>query len=176
MKQKILVGLGLLTALWVSGCSSTSTPGVSPSGAGRQELVAKGDCVFEACSSLPSSLSSEPVVECSSSGGAECSWAAGDPDGTVSYRPCAESECPERPAVECPGDAVKSQACGSENEAGCAWTTTCVPPRETTPCPAPSGCDDQPVQAIGIICEDGSNGSFVCVTDDTRCYWERSCD
>ena len=179
MKQKIIAGLGLITALWLPACSSTSDPqDPSPEGRRSQALVAKGDCTFEACSSLPSSLDDAGRVECTSGAGSACEWANGDDnEASVSYRFCQDSECPPRPALDCPGDTVKSsQQCGDENDTGCAWTTVCVPPRETTPCPSKTGCDGQPVIEIGIICSDGTNGGFVCVTDDKSCYWERSCD
>lgn len=141
----------------------------------RQTLKAEDGCEFASCGALPSSLSSEPVVECSSTAGEACSW-SGD-DGSVSYRYCADSECPPKPEIDCPeGTAFGSQQCGSENDAPCAWTTSCVPPRVTTPCADSHGCDDLPVQAIGIICKDGSNGGFACVTDGESCFWERNCD
>jgi hypothetical protein len=177
-KMKSIKYLSLLMALLsTAACSSTSEV-AEPNPAGeRQELVAKGDCTFEACGSMPSGFESEPQVECSESAG-ECGWSPSDPlDDSVSYAPCQENECPARPALDCPaGTARASQQCGNENDAGCAWTTVCVPPRETTACADQHGCDDQPVAEIGIICQDGSSGTFVCVTDDRRCYWERSCD
>jgi hypothetical protein len=142
----------------------------------RQTLKASDGCEFASCGTLPSSLSSEPVVECSSTAGDECSW-SGSNDGSVSYRYCSDSECPPKPEVDCPdGTTFGSQQCGRENDAACAWTTSCVPPRITTPCADSHGCDDLPQQAIGIICKDGSNGGFACVTDGDSCFWERNCD
>jgi hypothetical protein len=158
------------------GSSTTNSPEPNPAGE-RQELVAKGDCTFEACGSMPSSYEGEAQVECSDTAG-DCSWSPSDPlEGSVSYAFCQDSECPARPAIDCPaGTARASQQCGNENDTGCAWTTVCTPPRETTPCPDQHGCDDQPVYDIAIVCKDESIGSFVCVTDDRRCYWERNCD
>jgi hypothetical protein len=138
-------------------------------------LVAKGDCTFEECGT-PSSFEGEASIECSASTNDACEWSA-DVDSVVGYAYCEDSECPPRPAIDCPADTVNfSQHCGNENNTGCAWTTVCVPPRETTPCPAQNGCDDQPQFAIGIICSDGSVGASVCVTDDQKCFWERNCD
>lgn len=174
MKQTIAI-VSSLMAIWLTACGSTSEP-QAPDGQGeRQQLIVKGECTFEECSSPPSSLSSEPTLECKGSGGSDCNWSRSD--GSVSHTACAESECPERPDVACPGDTVQRvQTCGRENDGECAWSTTCVPPRETTPCPVADGCNGQPLLEIGVICSDGSTGGFVCVSDDTRCYWERSCD
>ena len=176
MKQLNYLAL-VISLLAGAACSSTNeTHDPKPAGE-KQQLVAKGDCTFEACGSMPSSYEGEAKVECSDSAG-ECSWSPADPlDTAVSYAPCQDSECPARPAIDCPaGTATASQQCGNENDAGCAWTTVCVPPRETTPCADQHGCDDQPIAEIGIVCQDGSSGTFVCVTDDQRCFWERSCD
>jgi hypothetical protein len=176
MKQmKCLVMM--ISLLGAAACSSTSdSPEPNPAGE-KQQLVAKGDCTFEACGSMPSSYAGEAKVECTEAAG-ECSWSPPDPlDGVVSYAQCEESECPARPSVDCPAGTVRaSQQCGNENNTGCAWSTVCVPPRETTPCADQHGCDSQPVAEIGIICQDESVGSFVCVTDGRSCYWERSCD
>ena len=79
--------------------------------------------------------------------------------------------------IECPADTVQSsQICGSENQGPCVWTTVCVPPRVTTPCPQADGCSGKPVPAIGIICKDGSVGGMACVTDGASCFLERDCD
>lgn len=178
MKQKIIATLGLFLVLSAAACGSTSSPQSPAAGEQRQELVAKGDCTFEACSSLPSSYAAEPKVECSSADGAACEWVAGDElEQSVSYGFCKDSECPPRPALDCPsGTAQASQQCGNENNRGCAWMTTCAPPRVTAPCPSATGCDGQPILEIGIICKDGSTGEFVCVTDNKACFWERNCD
>lgn len=177
MKQKIITYVGLLVALSAVACSSGESPEPSPGGQ-RQQYIAKGECGFESCGSLPSSFQGEPKLECSSADGTDCEWdvVSDDPDDAVSYASCEDSECPPRPVTNCPEGTKQSQQCGNENDAGCAWTTTCTPPRETTPCPATDGCDSQPLGEIAVICEDGRGGEFVCVTDDTRCYWERSCD
>jgi hypothetical protein len=67
-----------------------------------------------------------------------------------------------------------SQECGSQNDAACTWTTVCVPPRATTPCPDQNGCGPEP--ALGVICSDGSTGGLACVTDGQKCSWQRTCD
>jgi hypothetical protein len=178
----IFLNLGLsLAAYGATACSGSVEP-VAPGDQDtperrQQTLKLTDNCEFASCGSLPSSLSSEPVVECSSTQEAECAWSDTGKDAVASYRFCADSECPKKPDVECPaGTTFGSQQCGSENDAPCAWTTSCVPPRVTTPCADSGGCDDQPMQAIGIICKDGSNGGLACVTDGDRCFWERDCD
>ena len=174
MTKKIISSFSLFFALGIAACSSSTGPADHAPGGTRQQLVAKGDCTFEECGT-PSSFEGEPSIECSAPTNAACEWSADD--GVVGYAYCEDSECPPRPAVDCPADTVKaSQQCGNENNRGCAWTTVCVPPRETTPCPAQNGCDDQPQFTIGIICSDGSVGGSVCVTDDQKCFWERNCD
>jgi hypothetical protein len=177
MTKKIISSFGLLFTLGVAACSGSSPHPADPAPGGtRQQLVAKGDCTFEECGT-PSSFEGEASIECAASTNDSCEWSPDVTDGVAGYAYCQDSQCPPRPAIDCPADTVKaSQQCGNENNTGCAWTTVCVPPRETTPCPAQNGCDDQPQLAIGIICSDGSAGSFVCVSDDQKCFWERNCD
>jgi hypothetical protein len=180
MTKNIIASFGLFFTFSVGACSSGSAGPAAPDpapGGVRQQLVVKGDCTFEACG-VPSSFEGEAKIECAPSTNDTCEWSAdGDSGSVVGYAYCQDSECPPRPAIDCPADTVRSsQQCGNENNAGCAWTTVCVPPRETTPCPAQNGCDDQPRFAIGILCSDGSTGDFVCVTDDQKCFWERNCD
>jgi hypothetical protein len=168
-----LFGVVLLSAC--GGTEEAKSPGEG--GSTRQTLSASGECSFATCGSVPSSLANAPKVECSASSPDACGWSEDSASATVSFRPCAESECPPKPAVECPADTVQSsQYCGSENDAACAWTTVCTPPRITTPCPQANGCDGQEIPAIGIICKDGSNGGMTCVTDGQKCFMERDCD
>lgn len=168
----------VLSSMFVVACgASEGAKSANEGGSTRQTLTASGECSFEACGSMPSSLASAPKVECAASSSNACAWSEDDANASVSFRQCADSECPAKPAVDCPADTVQaSQYCGSENDAACAWTTVCVPPRITTPCPEANGCDGQPVPAIGIICKDGSNGGMACVTDGTKCFMERDCD
>ena len=176
MKHIIGICSFLFGSAWLVACGA-SEEAKSPSDGGsiRQTLSVNGDCQFEACGSVPSSMASTPKVECSAAPSAACAWS--DASAVVSFRQCADSECPAKPAVDCPADTVQStQYCGSENDAACAWTTVCVPPRITTPCPQANGCDNQPVSLIGIICKDGSNGGMACVTDGNSCFLERDCD
>jgi hypothetical protein len=177
MTKDIIASFGLFFAFSVAACGSGSANPTDPAPGGtRQQLVAKGDCTFEACGT-PSSFEGEAKIECAPSANDACEWSADDSSGSTGYAYCEDSECPPRPAIDCPADTVKgSQQCGNENNAGCAWTTVCVPPRETTPCPTQNGCDDQPLFTIGVICSDGSAGGFVCVSDDQKCFWERNCD
>jgi len=173
MKNLILLSLTTFT-LCAVGCASTSG-GAEPERGSPQTLSVRGDCSFESCGVPPSNLASAPVLSCSPNAGQACGWASAS--STVSYRPCADSECPPKPTVTCPADTVKSsQQCGSENDGACLWTSTCVPPRNTTPCPDAHGCDGLPVLDIGIICSDGTTGGFACVTDGQRCKYERNCD
>lgn len=171
--------IGLCSLLSVLAACSGSEEAKSPSAGGSrpQTLSANGDCSFEACGAMPSSLASAAKVECAASSSAPCTWSEESAGTSVSFRPCADAECPAKPAVECPANTVQSsQYCGSENSAACAWTTVCVPPRITTPCPQADGCSGQPVLTIGVICKDGSNGGMACVTDGTKCFMERDCD
>jgi len=174
--MKNIVILCLSAAFSVFACGSADQPaGAKSPSITSQTLSAVGACTFVACGSLPSSLASTPSVKCSPLVSDACTWAANDESATSSYRPCAASECPSAPAIDCPAGSVhSSQQCGSENDAACVWTTVCTPPRDTTPCPDPDGCGPQ--FAIGVICKDGSTGGQVCVTNGQNCSWQRSCD
>jgi len=178
MKKVIIIGLASMFSVLVAACGGTEEP-KSPetSHNARQTLTASGDCSFQACGVMPSSMAQAPKVECAGNDAADCSWTESDSSRSVSYRMCQDSECPAKPEIECPADTVQaSQHCGSENSGPCVWTTTCAPPRITTPCADANGCNDQPVTTIGIVCKDGSAGGFACVTDGDRCFWERNCD
>ena len=167
----------VLVAAMPLACESETPDSSGDTPKTNQTLVVTGDCTFAACGVVPSSLSTEPKVTCESSADESCTWDGSANDSTSSYRFCSDAECPTKPAVSCPeGTKFASQNCGSENDAPCAWTTTCAPPRETTPCPVSTGCDDLPVIEIGIICSDGTTGAFTCVTDGQKCFWERNCD
>jgi len=171
--KNIIIGFCFSASLLALACGSADQPtGAKSPSTTSQTLSTVGACTFEACGSVPSNLASTPSVKCSGTSGDNCDWEA---SGSVSYRPCAASECPAAPAVDCPAGTVRStQQCGSENDAACAWTTTCVPPRDTTPCPNPDGCGPQ--TELGVICQDGSTGEQVCVTNGQSCSWQRSCD
>lgn len=177
MKYSISICGWLLGATLLAACGSTEgAKSPSEGGSTRQTLTANGDCSFQSCGVVPSSLSDAAKVECSASSSEACEWSDDTASGSVSFRQCADAECPAKPAVECPSDTVQSsQYCGSENDAPCAWTTICVPPRVTTPCPQADGCG-QGVPAIGVICKDGTTGGMTCVTDGTKCFFERDCD
>lgn len=165
-------------SLFVAACGgSEEAKSPSEGGSTRQTLSISGDCSFDACGSVPPSLSSTPQVECGGAKPEDCAWSDARASTSVSFRQCADSECPPKPAVQCPSDTVQSsQYCGSENDAPCVWTTLCVPPRITTPCPEADGCATQPVPTIGIICKDGRTGGMACVTDGQKCFLERDCD
>ncbi len=178
--MKHVIGIfGLLLGSVLSAACGGSESAKSPSDGGttRQTLSASGDCRFEACGSVPSSLASAAKVECGAKASTSCAWSEDPASGSVSFRQCADTECPPKPAVDCPHDTVQSsQYCGSENDGACAWTTVCVPPRITTPCPQADGCSGQPESLVGIICKDGSTGGMTCVTDGAKCFRERDCD
>jgi hypothetical protein len=167
---------GLATVVSFACASSPREDAEDANSATRQTLKVHGDCNFQTCGAVPSGLKETASVECDDDEG-QCLWSPTSSDGSVSYRQCEESECPTKPEVSCPsGTTMGVQVCGSENEAPCAWTVSCIPPRITTPCPAATGCDDLPLMDIGVICKDGSTGGFACVTDGQRCFWERNCD
>jgi hypothetical protein len=165
-------------AFSVFACGSNANDGRPPATQDtKQTLNFQGDCTQVACSSPPSNLASAPVVTCAGGGANDCQWATSDASSSVSYRQCNVAECPAKPDITCPtGTSLVSQTCGSENDAPCSWTSACVPPRDTTPCPEANGCEGQPVYTVGIICKDGSAGAFVCVTDGAQCHLERNCD
>jgi hypothetical protein len=174
--KNIVIGLSLSASFSMLACGSADQTGAPKSASSTsQTLSAVGACSFAACGSMPSSLSGTPSVKCSGESAGSCAWSARGADSSVSYRPCSESECPAAPAIDCPAGTVhSSQQCGSENDAACAWTTICSPPRSTTACPRQDGCGPQ--LELGVICNDGSNGALVCVTDGQACSWQRNCD
>lgn len=126
-------------------------------------------CTASSCGPAPASLASP---RCKAEANA-CAWSD---DTSVSYRSCADSECGTAPDPSvCPsGTTFRGNACGSENEAACAWRTTCAPPRSTVPCSDPEGCGGKP--ELGVICSDGSTGDLACMTVNARCAWQRTCD
>jgi hypothetical protein len=168
-----VLGSTLLTAC--GGSEDAKSP--SDRASTRQTLSVNGECSFEGCGAVPSSLAATAKVECGASTSGACAWSDDTANASVSYRPCADSECPPKPAVDCPADTVQAnQTCGSENQGACVWKTACVPPRITTACPRADGCSGTPVPAIGIICKDGNVGGMACVTDGASCFLERDCD
>jgi hypothetical protein len=159
------------------GAPEEPTPAPTPA-ARRDALSFVSPCTASECGEVPSSFDEETTASCAPSG-AECAWSApGGDDTSVSYRSCEPSECAaaEPTADVCPeGLTFGGNTCGSENDAACAWTTACVAPRSTTPCP--QGADAcGPVPEIGVICADGSTGSLVCVLAGDRCEHQPSCD
>jgi hypothetical protein len=178
MKQVMSVCSFLFGSWFMAACGGSEAATASAEGGSqRQTVSASGDCRFETCGSVPSSLVKAPKLECASSSSQGCSWSETPDSGSVSFRQCADAECPPKPAVDCPTDTIQSsQYCGSENGAACAWTTVCVPPRVTKPCADANGCAGQPQPALGVICKDGSTGGMACVTDGAACFLERDCD
>ncbi|MBX3222021.1 MAG: hypothetical protein KF795_16000 [Labilithrix sp.] len=168
----VLSAVGLALA-----CESSSETNPEPDGDGihpqpqpnRRAATFTAPCTATGCGEAPESLTSPKCKPLP----AECGWTD---EGSVSFRPCDESECGVAPGSEvCPeGTLFRGNTCGSENEAACAWNTACAPPRSTTPCADPAGCG--PMPAIGVICEDGGNGELACMKLDTRCDWQRTCD
>ncbi|HMA94538.1 MAG TPA: hypothetical protein VKP30_17730 [Polyangiaceae bacterium] len=168
----------LLVAASAWACATDRTdPGPTVTPNAQQKLVVSGDCDFVSCGVVPSSLDAEETVTCAGQPDQTCAWSGDSGNSSVSYRVCSDSECPAKPAVNCPDGTTRgSVACGSENDGPCVWTTTCTPPRITTPCPEANGCDDLPLMDLAVICSDGSVGGFACVTDGSACRWERNCD
>ncbi|MGC4069097.1 MAG: hypothetical protein QM784_31520 [Polyangiaceae bacterium] len=177
MRLVIKIFLYAMAAGASTACAASARDDVEvPNSASRQTLTVHEGCDFHSCGVVPAGLKETASVECASEDG-NCLWSPVSSEGSVSYRQCNDGECPARPAVDCPnGTTLGSQVCGSENDAPCAWTATCIPPRVTTPCASATGCDDLPLFDIGVICKDGTNGGFACVTDGQRCFWERDCD
>src|SRR3954470_24479218 len=178
MKSMIGISSCLFGSILLAACGGSEEPrNPSDSATTRQTLSVNGECSFEGCGAMPPSLASKQKVECGASSSGACAWSEDAASSSVSYRQCADTECPPKPAVDCPADTTQSsQTCGSENQGACVWTTMCVPPRITTPCPQANGCSGEPVLTIGIVCKDGSAGGMACVTDGARCFLERDCD
>jgi hypothetical protein len=178
--MKYMIGfLSVVVGSTFLGACGGSEEAKSPSDRAStlQTLSVNGECSFEGCGKMPDSLTSAAKVECGASSSGACAWSEDSASSSTSYRQCADTECPPKPAVKCPTDTVQAaQTCGSENQGPCGWTTVCVPPRITTPCPQADGCSDQPVLTIGITCKDGSVGGMACVTDGASCFLERDCD
>lgn len=191
MKITLVSAFAALSAL-VAACSGSSTDGPTTPGASnnpptnqdpqnpgggtgttREALTFTEPCAASTCGEVPSSNPSAKPV-CAQAAGS-CSWTAPDPNGSVSWRECKESECGAAPGNVCPaGTEQGTSTCGSENEGPCKWQTACLPPKSTTPCATADGCGPQP--AIGVICKDGSNGDLVCMQTGSTCNWQRSCD
>lgn len=186
MNAKTVASLLLSSTFFVVACASDPTtttppapspdePGDTPPKVQRTALAFVAPCTATACGTVPESSTSEKPT-CVEELGA-CGWTDPNPEDTVSYRFCEATEC-EGPAPDanvCPaGTKFGGADCGAENDEACRWRSSCAPPRLTTPCPDPEACGGQPM--IGVICEDGTNGGLVCVTDGNTCRWERSCD
>lgn len=173
--RRLLSFLFLGAGVTVIACASESNndvDGIHPQPQpNRHPLAFTAPCTPEVCGAVPESIGEprcKPLPEA-------CAW-SDDRDGTVSYRFCEDSECGAPPTADvCPaGTLFGSNNCGAENDDPCAWTTSCVAPRSTTPCPNPEGCGGQPM--IGVICQDGTNGGLACMQVDAGCEWQRDCD
>lgn len=172
------VALSLLIApLLAAGCAST-TP--NDSGLGGQGIHPQpqpnhrrakftAPCTPEACGEAPGALDRPHCKPAD----ATCEWSEDEP---VSYRLCPADACGEEPdAAVCPREATfRGNECGSADDGPCAWTTTCAPPRSTTPCGDPEGCGPKP--DIGVVCSDGEMGDLACMQLDARCGWQSTCD
>lgn len=172
-RERLLLLLPALAIAWA--CESSSGPDVAPDSIhpqpqpNRTEVKLTAPCTAAKCGDAPATLASPRCKPQPS----ECAWTD---DTSVSYRPCAESECGVAPGPDvCPsGTTFKGNACGSENESACTWSTACAPPPSTTPCASPEGCGPQP--AIGVICKDGDAGALACMEFGSSCNWQRTCD
>jgi len=173
--------VGVVSVVVACQSTTTSEPGepnnpTPPTGIHPQPQPTKTEASFTApcnaqkCGDAPENLKKpkcKPVPT-------ECEWSE---DQTVSYAPCEESKCGVAPGPEvCPtGTTFKGNQCGSENDAACAWTTACAPPRSTTPCKTSNGCGDGKPE-IGVICKDGSNGDLACMQFADDCQWQPTCE
>ena len=190
--MNLLHTTGLLFSFAVVACSSTTTStkddaqnpqnppsSTTPTQTTRTALSFDGPCSTSACGEVPSSnTSSTPLCSPAADTANSCTWTDPDPNGTVSYRQCADSECPTTApdASVCPvGLEFKGSTCGSENDGACIWRAACVAPLSTTPCPNPSGCGDAKPE-LGVICKDGSTGDLLCRQTGATCSWQRSCE
>jgi hypothetical protein len=182
-----------ILSLVAAACSTSATPGPAPSApssndgqddrdappsgqTGQVSLGFTAPCDAQACGEVPpSSRSDRP--SCSPSSAGTCGWSDPDPDGSVSFRECAASECAPKPEIDvCPtGTLLRGATCGSENSGPCIWRSTCTPPRSTTPCPDPNGCGEG-VPALAVMCKDGSVGGLACMQQGKTCKFEPTCD
>jgi hypothetical protein len=175
------VAVVVAVALAACAASTTSEPDTSvspqPQPNKREELTFSAPCAPAACGDAPSSAK-RPHCRVGGGGdaGSTCAW-RDDSEGTVSYSQCPTTLCGAEPTASvCPaGTTFKGNQCGSENDSACTWTTTCAPPRSTTPCPTPNGCGDAKPE-IGVVCKDGSAGDLACMQVGAACGWERTCD
>ncbi|AKV00002.1 hypothetical protein AKJ09_06665 [Labilithrix luteola] len=164
------LGIGALAIACESSDPGLGTQGIHPQPQpNRRPVSFTAPCTATSCGDAPSSLATprcKPLPN-------DCSWTD---DTSVSYRPCDAGECGPAPGAEvCPANTTfKGNACGSENEGACLWSTACMPPRSTTPCPTTEGCGPQP--AIGVICTDGGSGGLECMQLESGCSWQRTCD
>ncbi len=134
-----------------------------------REVKFTSPCTSSKCGEAPSTLES-PRCKAEASG---CAWSE---DTSVSYRGCDASECGLAPGADvCPsGTTFKGNACGSEDNAACGWSTVCAPPASTTPCSTSDGCGAKP--DIGVVCKDGGLGDLACMQFGARCDWQRTCE
>jgi hypothetical protein len=164
------VTLGVACESSPSGDGGPGPQGIHPQPQPNgREAKFTSPCTATSCGDAPGSIESPRCKPLPS----QCGWTD---ETSVSYRPCADSQCGVAPGPEvCPaGTTFKGNTCGSENEAACVWSTACAPPRSTTPCADPDGCG--PMPAIGVICTDGGVGDLACMQFESRCNWQRTCD
>lgn len=187
MRTIAIVLSSIVSLALVAGCSAGSAPPKSGGGGdttdppandeptAQASLAFRSPCTASSCGALPSSLGGASSARCAAQASAACGWSAAESDETVSYRPCKPSDCGAEPGASiCPsGTTFKGNQCGAENDGACTWTTSCAPPRSTTPC-SEDACG--PKIEIGVICQDGSTGDLACMKQGSKCVWERTCD
>ena len=175
--RRLLVAFAALVAVAVVACGTSHSEDATPDGIHPQPQPNNGQisitapCTPTTCGAAPSTFQYPKCVPDKGT----CKWID---ETTVSFEACDAAECGTVPGAEvCPsGTTFSGNNCGSENGASCAWTTACVPPRSTTPCPDPNGCGDAKPE-LGVICKDGSTGDLACFQlANGACAFQRTCD
>jgi len=182
MYARLSLGSVWFLGVALAACTSSTTGEPSDARSG-QALEYVAPCTPEECDGLPvpeigCADGTTPTVSCAPADDGTCHVTPecdGDDDGddTVSYAPCDADECGPIPQIGCPSDHTLVTSCGSENDAACTWTITCVPPPSTTPCATPDGCG--PMPELGVICDDGSAGTLACMEVGSDCSWQPQC-
>ncbi len=169
------VGVALAFSIALAAGCEASSPGTGPKGIHPQpqpNTKFTSPCNAEACGSAPGSLVSP---HCKPAGSGSCGWS--EDDGSVSYRECPDADCGPKPdeTICPPGTTYKGSQCGSENAEICRWSSACMLPPSTTPCPEPNGCGGRP--ELAVICQDGGVGDLLCMQlASGSCGWQRSCE
>lgn len=168
------IGQGAAALEFRGDCSPSSCPGLAPEEGGRYVCSTPPGAAGGGAGSTPPGAAGGGQ---SSPPGGGCGWSEPDPNATVSFRQCKETECATKPTIACPDGYVLAEGvCGSENDAPCAWTTSCVEKPSTEPCDE-SKCP-QAIPAMAMLCGDGPDAPVAdmkCMKMRSGCQWQPVC-